>query len=174
LNVRFLSKHLLAAPRWRFRARSRAVKPSTGRPEQRWKTPDIFDSLEPVDGEDPRVMELEPFLEGCLSVLPERMERGQTRLGVLLFLLGAVDRFWALQGLDSRRFQPCAEGLLRRFGLSPDHAATLTATLPRVPEDSFASRALNEGGDTLETWLNSRDPNVALRLTELVAEWRRG
>jgi hypothetical protein len=37
----------------------------------------------------------------------------------------------------------------------------------------FAGQALSEGGDALETWLRSRDSNVALRLSELVADWRR-
>jgi hypothetical protein len=131
-------------------------------------------SLESIDPDDPRLAELEPFLQGCMSVLPKRLEQGQIRLGAFLFLLGAVDRFWTLRGLDDRYFQPFAESLLRRFALSPPRAATLVAALPQVSREPFANRALKQGGDTLEDWLHSRDPNVALRLTELIAEWGRG
>lgn len=67
-----------------------------------------------------------------------------------------------------------AEALLGRLGVPPEEAASLVAALPELPEDSFASRALRQGGDTLEAWLASRDPNVPLRLNELIAEWRRG
>jgi hypothetical protein len=130
--------------------------------------------LESTDPGAPGVAELEPFLQGCMSVLPERLEHGQIRLGVFLFLLGAVDRFWTLRDLDDRYFQLYAENLLRRFALSPPRAATLVAALPQVSAEPFANRVLNQGGDTLEDWLHSRDSNVALRLTELIAEWGRG
>jgi hypothetical protein len=130
------------------------------------------DSLQGDDLENPRIMELEPFLRGCLSVLPDRLEHGKIRVGVFLFLLGAADRFWSLQGLGDRRFQPYAESLLRRLGLSAQHAATLVAALPQLPAEPSARRALVQGGDALETWLRSRDPNVALQLTELIGEWR--
>jgi hypothetical protein len=131
------------------------------------------DSLQGADLEDPRLMELEPFLQGCLSVLPNPLEQGQTRLRVLLFLLGAADRFWSLQRLDDRRFHPYAESLLRRSGLSAQLAATLVSALPQLPEEPSARRAMVQGGDALETWLRSRDPNVALQLKELIGESRR-
>lgn len=130
-------------------------------------------SLQPAEVEGPRVRELEPFLQGCLSVLPGRLEKGRIRLGVFLFLLGVADRFWTLQGLDDRRFPSYAEGLLRRFGLSAPRAATLVSALPQLPGEASAQRALVQGGDALETWLRSRDPNVVLQLKELIAEWRR-
>jgi hypothetical protein len=130
------------------------------------------DCLQGDDLGNPRIMELEPFLQGCLSVLPDRLEHGQIRVGVFLFLLGAADRFWSLQGLDDRHFQPYAESLLRRLGLSAQHAATLVSALPQLPAEPSARRALVQGGDALETWLRSRDPNVALQLTELIGEWR--
>jgi hypothetical protein len=122
--------------------------------------------------DDPQIIELQAFLEACLSVIPERLEQGPNRLGVLLFLLGAADRFWELYGLDDRGFQPYAESLLRRFGLSADEAATLVAALPQLPGQASARRAMVLGGDALETWVRSHDPNVALQLTELVAAWR--
>jgi len=96
--------------------------------------------------ENPRIMELEPFLRGCLSVLPERLDHGHVRLGVLLFLLGAADRFWSLRGLDDGCFQPYAESLLQRLGLSAQHAATLVAALPQLPAEPSARRALVQGG----------------------------
>jgi hypothetical protein len=131
------------------------------------------DRLQRVNREDPQIMELEPFLEGCLSVLPDRLEQGQIRLGVLLFLLGAADRFWSLQKLDDRRFQPYAESLLLRSGLSAPLAATLVSALPQLAGEPSARGAMVQGGEALETWLRSRDPNVALQLTELIREWRR-
>jgi hypothetical protein len=121
----------------------------------------------------PRIRELEPFLQSCASLLPESLEVGQIRLGILLFALGAADRFWSIHGLDDSRFQPYAESLLERFGLSPKLAATVVAALPQLPEDAFARTTLRQGGDTLASWLASRDPNVTLRLTELIAGWRR-
>lgn len=144
--------------------RATAVDPDLGRP---------VDHLEPAAPADPKVRELEPFLQACVSVFPEPLEKGRPRLGFFLFALGAADRFWGLYGLDDRRFPPYAESLLRRFGASSEQAATLVAALPQVPADPFAGQALSEGGEALETWLRSRDSNVALRLTELVADWRR-
>ena len=123
---------------------------------------------------DPLIRELEPFLQGCASVLSESRGDGRSRLGYLLFALGAVDRFWSVRGLDDARFPPYATGLSQRSGIPADQAATLVAALPRLTEEAFACRALLQGGDALESWLQSRDPNVVLRLTELVAEWRRG
>lgn len=121
----------------------------------------------------PRLRELEPFLQSCASMLPASLEDGQIRLGLLLFVLGAADRFWSIHGLDDSRFPPYAESLLERFGLSPKLAATVVAALPQLPEDAFARTTLRQGGDTLESWLASRDPNVTLWLTELIAGWRR-
>ena len=120
-----------------------------------------------------RISELEPFIQGCLSLLPDSLEEGRLRLGFLLFTLGAVDRFWAIHGLDDRRFQPYAEQVLERFGVSPGVAATLVAALPQLPGDPFALETLRQGAETLESWVLSRDPNVALGLHELMAHWRR-
>jgi hypothetical protein len=138
---------------------------------------DLERSLErpsPKRPNGPRLMELEPFLLACESLLPESLSEGRVRLGFLLFAMGAVDRFWSVRQLDDGRFQPYAAALLERFGLSADQAATLVAALPGLPGDAFALGILCEGGDVLESWLESRDPNVTLRLTELIAQWRQG
>jgi hydroxyacylglutathione hydrolase len=89
-----------------------------------------------------RLMELEPFVQGCLGVLPDLVEQGQIPLGAFLFLLAATDRFWSLQRLDDGRFQPYAESLLRRSGLSARLAATLVSALPQLPGEPSARRAM--------------------------------
>lgn len=53
-----------------------------------------IERLEPAPAADVWATELEPFLTGCLSVLPDPLEDGWPRLGFLLFSLGAVDRYW--------------------------------------------------------------------------------
>jgi len=131
-------------------------------------------SAAPSAPDVPRIRELEPFLQSCESVLPESPEVGRIRLGFVLFVLGAADRFWSIHGLDESRFQPYAESLLERFGLSPELAATVVAAVPQLPGDAFAQATLRQGAETLESWASSRDPNVVLGLTDLVAQWRRG
>lgn len=132
-----------------------------------------LDRPERAGWEEPRLAELEPFVQACLSLLPDQPEGGRARTGRLLFVLGAADRFWDLKGLDDGRFGAYSESLLRRFGMSPSQAATLSAALPQLTADPLALSAMIQGGDALQDWILSRDPNVALRLTELIAEWRR-
>jgi hypothetical protein len=154
-------------PIWRQSPDGRAVA-ATDHPDDR-----AMGSPEATEGNEPRLRELEPFLEACMSLAPEPSEGEQVRLGFVLFALGAADRFWSLYGLDEHRFPAYAERLLARFGTAPEKAATLVAALPQVAGDPLGDHALREGGDTLDSWLQSRDPNVVLRLKELVAQWRR-
>ncbi len=105
--------------------------------------------------------------------MPDEPEDGRARTGRLLFVLGAADRFWDLKGLDDGRFGAYSESLLRCFGMSPSQAATLSAALPQLTGDPLALSAMIQGGDALQDWIRSRDPNVAMRLTQLIAEWRR-
>lgn len=124
-------------------------------------------------GRDPRLQVLQPFIDACLSVLPDGPFTGNARTGVFLFLLGAADRFWWRMGLDDQRFPAFAESLLQMHGLSPAEAATLAMSLPQVRERPEAREALLEGSETLEHWLDGHDNNSVLRLQELVLHWQR-
>ena len=115
----------------------------------------------------------EPFIQGCMSLLPEIPGEVGPRMGFLLFLLGAADRFWERFQLDDRRFDAYAQGLLNRFGLGHSQAATFVGAIPRLPRYGPARDALVEGEQTLDLWLDSRDANVLLRVQELIPMWRR-
>lgn len=114
---------------------------------------------------------LEPFIEGTVAAMPESRDDG-VRLGLLLFLLGAADRFWDRKGIDDARFPAYAESLLRRLGVAADRAATLVAALPQLPGDDPAREVLTQGGDTLEEWMSSHNQNVFLAVTEHAPRWR--
>jgi hypothetical protein len=120
-----------------------------------------------------RVPELEPFVEGCLSLLGEVPRDGETRTGFFLFLLGAADGFWDRFGLEDARFPAYAEDLLQRFELDPGQAATLVTAIPQLPRQGPARDALLEGARTLDLWLDSGGSNPLLRVKELIPVWRR-
>jgi hypothetical protein len=121
---------------------------------------------------EPSVQALEPFIQGCLSLLPEIPGEVGPRMGFLLFVLGAASRFWERFQLDDGRFDAYAEELLTRFGLGLSQAATFLGAIPQLPRYGPARDALVEGEQTLDLWLDSRDTNVMLRVKALIPEWR--
>ena len=123
---------------------------------------------------DPRLKVLQPFIDACLSMLPDPPPTGNARLGFLLFLLGAADRLWQRLDLDETRFPAFAMALLQRHGLPAPEATTLAFALPQVGEEGMARDALVEGAETLEDWLDGHDGNSVMRLGELITRWRRG
>jgi hypothetical protein len=123
-------------------------------------------------GGDPRLQALQPFIDACLTVLPDGPLAGNVRLGVFLFLLGAADRLWQRLSLDEQRFPAFAEALLELHGLSAEEAATLALTLPQIRDNEAAREVLLEGAETLDHWLDGHDSNSVLRLNELVLHWR--
>lgn len=120
----------------------------------------------------PAVPALEPFIQGCATLLPDSDETS-VRTGLSLFVLGAADRFWQREDLDETRFPSYARQLLQRFGLRSEQAVTLVAALPQLRTDERAAAALGEGAETLDLWLESRDSNLMLRVKELIPRWRR-
>ena len=124
-------------------------------------------------GNDLQLEILQPFLDGCMSVVPDTRLTRRARTGIFLFMLGAADRLWARLSLDDARFPAFAATLLRQRGLSADEALTLAYALPSVREDESARECLLEGAATLDVWLDGHDANAILRLGELIAGWQR-
>jgi hypothetical protein len=118
------------------------------------------------------VVELAPFVDGCLTMLPERSRDNGERMGFFLFLLGAGDRFWELNGLDDKRFPAYTESLLRRLDVPAETAATIAADLSLLPKDGPVGEAMVHGRETLDEWIASGDPNIPLRVKELMPRWR--
>lgn len=129
---------------------------------------------ETVPGDPPeeaaRVMQ--PFVDACLAVVPERPLSTGGSLGPFLFLLGAADRFWQRLGLDDRRFPAFAAELLKsQGGVAASEAVTISAALPQLRDVPTASAVIAEGAAVMDTWLDSHDPDAVLRITELLPQW---
>lgn len=136
-----------------------------------YATPTMPDSPAPPD---PALRLMQPFIDACLAVLPERTLTGPGRIGFVLFLVGAADRMWQQHGLDPHRFAGFAAHLLQLHGVEADAAATIALNLPRLPEDQAARAALAEGAEVFSLWHEGHDPNVVLRITQLAPGWQRG
>lgn len=142
-----------------------------GRPSNVEYSPDRDAGAPERSPPEPRLPSLEPFIEGTIAAMPEMRDDG-ARLGLLLFLLGAADRFWDRNGLDDTRYPRYAESLLRRLGADAERAATLVAALAQLPEDDPAREVLTQGGDTFDQWLSSHNQNIFLIVTEYAPRWR--
>ena len=121
---------------------------------------------------DQRLEILQPFLDCCMTVLPDTRLTTRARTGLFLFMLGAADRLWARMNLDPARFPAFAAALLQQRGLGADEALTLAFTLPGVREEEAARECLLEGAEALDAWLDSHDGNCVLRLGELIIGWQ--
>jgi hypothetical protein len=122
---------------------------------------------------DPALSLLQPFIDSCLTVIPEGTLSGAGRTGFVLFLIGAADQMWTHYGLDPRRFAAFAANLLQLHGVESDAAATIALNLPRLPESAPARAALVEGAEVFAQWREGHDPNAVLRLTQLAPRWQR-
>lgn len=121
---------------------------------------------------DPRLLVLEPFLDSCLTMLPDQPLTGRARTGVFLFMLGAADQLWQRLDLDDTRFPEFAAALLQRYEVGAPEAVTLAFALPEVRSEPFAKKSLIEGAETFNLWMDSHDPNCLLRLKDLIEDWK--
>jgi hypothetical protein len=135
--------------------------------EQQWESP----ARDPEQA--PGVSDVEIFRQSCLSAMPTGLDEPGVRTNFCLFLLGAADRCWYRLRLDDTRFQAYAEQLLYGFGLRPQTAATMVSALPQLMESESARAAILEGAEVFDAWRETQDPNVILRLLELVPAWKR-
>lgn len=134
-------------------------------------SPDRHVGAPPDSAAEPLLPAFEPFVEGILAAMPELANEG-VRLGLLIFLLGATDRFWLRQGLDDRHWRTYAEALLRRLGTAPERAAELVDAVARLPAGDPGQDVLAQGAATLDDWLSSHNQNTFLVVTEYAPRWR--
>jgi hypothetical protein len=114
---------------------------------------------------------IRPFVDGCAALLPNDIDPDRVRLGFCLFLIGAADRFWHRKGLDGARFPNVAAAILEQQGIDAAAATTLASVLPQVRETGRGRELILEGAELMDLWLDSRDANCLLQVTDLARAW---
>ena len=113
-----------------------------------------------------------PFVDGCMRMLPHELDIDRIRLGLSLFLLGAIDRYWQRGSVDDRLFPAAADTLLGKHDMNPG-TAFIAAAAPQVRGAQHGRSILLQGGELMDMWLDSRDANTLLGLPELARDWER-
>ncbi|MCG6943416.1 MAG: hypothetical protein LJE69_19465 [Thiohalocapsa sp.] len=113
------------------------------------------------------------FVAGSIAALPELPAASGSRLCLQLFLIGAADAFWRLQGLPVTSATQVLSRLFERYGLPGNETAGLIEALPQLRCDPSARQILQQGEQAMNDFLGSHDPNLLLLILDLVADWRR-
>jgi hypothetical protein len=124
---------------------------------------------------------LEPFVAGSIAALPEPPGRGAaptddrqgTRLGLLLFLIGAAEAFAARRSLKRDDVLAGLPVLLKRHGLQAWTQTDLMTLLPALAQEPMARAAFTKGATALDDWLSGHDQNLPLLVRELASDWQR-
>lgn len=123
---------------------------------------------------DTTFRELTMFADAALmEVEAEALESARAREGAQWFLVGAAECLSERRGLDSDGFRALAAELVQRLGVSREQAKKDLLGYDKRTSHPFRDGALREGAETMVAWLEGKDNNAPLRLSQLLAAWGR-
>jgi hypothetical protein len=118
--------------------------------------------------------ELTMFADAALmEVEAGALENARARDGAQWFLVGAAERLSERRGLDGDGFRALAAELVLRLGISREQAQADLLGYEGPTGDPVHDAALAEGAETMAAWLEGKDNNAPLRLTQLLVTWGR-
>ena len=111
------------------------------------------------------------FIEACFLTLGSHRKKDPSEgLVVLIFMLGAIDMLCQVTGVEKRTSLALFESMLKdELGdYSDEEAHTLLRAVVQATADSDSQRIMEEGAESLRTWLIREDVAAPHRLTELL------
>lgn len=114
---------------------------------------------------------MERFIEACFLTLGSHRKKDASEgLVVLLFMLGAIDMLCQVNGVEEQTSLALFESMLKDElgGYSDEEARTVLREVVQATADSDSQRIIQEGAESLRTWLIGEDISAPHRLTELL------